>query len=211
MADEINPEELNQSPNEPTEQEEETRREVEALNEQVARPDEYQDHQAQKLEENIGDETIVDKVFVKTVEKTEELAEESEAVQSFDRGVSNLEAGFEAAGGPPETPQEAMVHAHFEDTTVLFGRTLPYPIYTVVFFALGASTLLEVTIAEIIQVQWLKIPLLLIIALFKALLVVMFYMHLRDDSRIFTVTLILPLVVALVSMLYLLGVPSSGY
>jgi caa(3)-type oxidase subunit IV len=104
-----------------------------------------------------------------------------------------------------------MASTHLEDTTELFGRTLPYPIYTVVFFALGVSTLLEVLIAEIIQVQWLKIPLLLAIALFKAALVVMFYMHLRDDSRIFAVTLILPLVVAMVSMLYLLGVPSRGY
>jgi caa(3)-type oxidase subunit IV len=211
MADEINPEEMNRSPNEPTEQENETKREVEALNEEVARPDEYQDNQAEALEENIGEENIVDQAFVKTIEKTEEIAEDSEAVQSFSRGVSDLEAGIEAVGGPPETPQEALVHAHFEDTTVVFGRTLPYPIYTVVFFALGASTLLEVLIAEIIQVQWLKIPLLLIIALFKAALVVIFYMHLREDSRIFTVTLILPLVVALVSMLYLLGVPSRGY
>lgn len=211
MTDEINPSELDRSPNEPTEHENETRREVEELNEQVARPDEYQDDQAEALKENIGETNVVDEAFAKTIEATEELAEESEAVQSFDRGVSNLEAGFEAIGSAPDTPQEALAHEHFSDTTVVFGRTLPYSIYTVVFGALAVATLFEVLIAEIIQVQWLKIPLLLVIAFFKALLVVMFYMHLRDDSRIFMVTLILPLVVALVSMLYLLGVPRTGY
>ncbi len=206
MADE-----LNQSPNEPTEFENETRREVEALNQDVARPDEYQADQAETLKENIGETNVVDDAYANVLEQTEEIARESEAVQSFDRGVSNLEAGIEAVGGPPETPEEAQSHEHFSDTTVVLGRTLPYPLYTVVFMALGVATLAEVLIAEIVQVQLLKIPLLLGIAVFKALLVVMYYMHLRDDSRVFTVTLILPFAIAMLSMLYLLGVPSTGY
>jgi hypothetical protein len=36
-------------------------------------------------------------------------------------------------------------------------------------------------------------------------------MHLREDSRIFALALILPLVIALVSALFLLSVPIVGY
>ncbi len=206
MADEHN-----QSPNEPTEFEKETRREIEDINQDVARPDEYQEDQAETLKENIGEMTGVDEAFANVLEKTEEIAEESETVQSFSRGVSNLEAGIEAVGGPPDTPEEALSHEHFSDVTVLFGRTLPYPLYTVVFMVLGVATLIEVLIAEIVEVQVLKVPLLVGIAIFKAVLVVLFYMHLRDDSRVFAVALVLPLVIAMLSLLYLLGVPSTGY
>lgn len=100
---------------------------------------------------------------------------------------------------------------HDDDTTTLFGRTLPFPVYTVVFGVLGVATLTEVLIAETVTVDWLKVPLLVGLALFKAALVVLFYMHLREDSRFFAVALIVPLAVALLSMLYLLGVPPTGY
>ena len=39
----------------------------------------------------------------------------------------------------------------------------------------------------------------------------MFYMHLREDSRIFAFALAIPLVLALVASLFLLSVPITGY
>lgn len=105
----------------------------------------------------------------------------------------------------------AVTAHHDDDTTTILGRTLPYPLYTVVFMALGVMTLTEVLIAEVVQVDWLKIPLLLGLAIVKAALVVLFYMHLRTESRFFALTLILPLIVALLSMLYLLGIDPTGY
>lgn len=110
----------------------------------------------------------------------------------------------------PDTHAVVPAH-HDDDTTTILGRTLPYPVYTVVFGVLGILTLIEVFIAEVVQVEWLKIPLLLGLALVKAALVVLFYMHLRTESRFFAVTLILPLIVALLSMLYLLGIDPTGY
>ena len=44
----------------------------------------------------------------------------------------------------------------------------------------------------------------------KAVLVVLFYMHLKDDSRLFAVALALPLFIALVSSIFLLTVPIKG-
>jgi cytochrome c oxidase subunit 4 len=84
-------------------------------------------------------------------------------------------------------------------------------VYTAVFGALAVLTVIEVLLAEIITAEVLKIPLLLGLAIIKALLVVIFYMHLRTDSRVFALTLLLPILVALLSMLYLLGVPPTGY
>jgi caa(3)-type oxidase subunit IV len=49
------------------------------------------------------------------------------------------------------------------------------------------------------------------LAFVKAVLVVMYYMHLRTDSRIFTIVLLLPVMVTLLATLYLIAVPVTGY
>lgn len=95
-------------------------------------------------------------------------------------------------------------------TTVFMGRTFPVPIYTFVFFVLGAITIIEVLISELPH-GFLTAPVLLALSASKAILVVMFYMHLRDDSRIFAFALILPLLIALVASIFLLTVPITGY
>jgi cytochrome c oxidase subunit 4 len=105
---------------------------------------------------------------------------------------------------------EALAHVAHGDTTVFMGKTYNIPIYSSVYIALGAFTILEVTIAEIISSD-VKIPLLLGFAIAKSLLVVMFYMHLKQDSRIFALALAVPLGIALLSMLFLLAVPATGY
>jgi caa(3)-type oxidase subunit IV len=96
-----------------------------------------------------------------------------------------------------------------EDKTVLFGRELPFPVYTVVYGGLALLTLIEVGISQIPS-GFLTIPVLLAIAFFKAGLVVWFYMHLNTDSRIFAITLIIPLVMVIIATLFLMIVP-TGY
>jgi caa(3)-type oxidase subunit IV len=105
---------------------------------------------------------------------------------------------------------EHKAHAHHDDdTTVVMGRELPFPIYTVVYGALALLTIIEVGLSQLPH-GFLTIPLLLLIALFKAGLVVWFYMHLKTDSRIFAITLLLPVVMVVIATLFLMIVP-TGY
>ncbi|MBK9123142.1 MAG: cytochrome C oxidase subunit IV family protein [Chloroflexi bacterium] len=105
---------------------------------------------------------------------------------------------------------EHAAHAEHAETTVVFGRELPFPLYTVVFLGLGILTIIEVLVAEVFS-SGIKIPILLALAAVKAYLVVYYYMHLKTDSRLFAVALIVPLVVALVSMLFVLITPPGSY
>ena len=93
----------------------------------------------------------------------------------------------EAAPGVP-----GYVGTHYpDDTTTVLGRQVNLPVYTVVFIALA-------------------IPLMLIISLGKAALVVWFYMHLNSDSRLFAITLLVPVVMVTLATLFLMIVP-VGY
>jgi cytochrome c oxidase subunit IV len=109
-------------------------------------------------------------------------------------------------------------YAHSDTVTIPFigDVTVAGGIYTVVFVYLGILTALEVIIAEFIDapegslVQSLKILGLVATSIGKAVLVILFYMHLRWDNRILWVVLILPTVVVLISLFYLLSVPTSA-
>ena len=107
---------------------------------------------------------------------------------------------------------EALSHIH-SDTTVVMGRevTLPGGIYTVVFIALAIITALELAIAEIGLPGAVGIPLLVGLSIAKAVMVVMFYMHLRDDSRIFTYSLVVPLLMAVLITGFLMIVNPFTY
>jgi caa(3)-type oxidase subunit IV len=108
------------------------------------------------------------------------------------------------------TVQDQAIAAHHGDTTVVFGRTLNMPIYTVVFFALAVITVIEVIIAELPE-GFVGSALLVALSAAKAVMVVMFYMHLREDSRLFALAIIIPLIIAGVAAMFLLAVPSTGY
>jgi len=107
-------------------------------------------------------------------------------------------------------------HAHdahaetLAPTTKILGITLPMPLYTTVFMILGVLTIIEVLLAEAIDSD-IKIPLLLGIAVAKGTLVVMFYMHLKTDSRAFALAFLIPLGLAILSTLFLIAVPTGGY
>lgn len=189
--------------------EELTAEQVEEVAEAVPAPDEYPEGQAEELQERIeeeGEPTVFEEAVVEAMEVTEEAAD-SPVVEAFDAGVSAIQSGIEAAEGAPE--HDAHAHSH-GDTTVIFGKEYPIPLYTSVFIALGVLTVLEVTIAELFPAA-IRIPLLLGIGIAKSLLVVIFYMHLNTDSRIFALTLAVPLGVAIISLLFLMAVPPTGY
>ncbi|GAB1421351.1 hypothetical protein MASR2M15_15110 [Anaerolineales bacterium] len=103
-------------------------------------------------------------------------------------------------------------HEH-SDAINLFGRTfsLPGGIYTFVYIALGIMTLMEVLIAETLRGVAVGSIALLVLSISKAALVMMFYMHLKDDGRFLTAIILLPISVTLLSLLYLIGIPPTGY
>jgi cytochrome c oxidase subunit 4 len=102
-------------------------------------------------------------------------------------------------------------HVH-SDTVEIMGRTITVMggIYTVIFGVLAALTVIEVLVA-LVQIPVITGALLLIMALVKATLVMLFYMHLKDDSRIFALALAVPGIITLLSILYLIAIPPTGY
>ncbi|MCC6615189.1 MAG: cytochrome C oxidase subunit IV family protein [Anaerolineae bacterium] len=101
--------------------------------------------------------------------------------------------------------------ADHSDKTVLFGTTINAPVYTVVFGALGALTLFELLIAELFPRNFLTTGLLVIASIIKAVLVVLFYMHLKDDNPLYALALVVPLGIGLIAAFFLLAVPVTGY
>lgn len=114
-------------------------------------------------------------------------------------------------------------HAH-SDTVVILGReiTVGGGIYTVIFGILGILTIVEVLSADVLNnmiagtpdagfLTALKAALLLGMAIIKSTLVVLFYMHLKDDNRILAVVVLLPLLIAALSVIFVLAVPPTGY
>jgi caa(3)-type oxidase subunit IV len=114
-------------------------------------------------------------------------------------------------------------HVH-SDTVVIMGReiTIEGGIYTVIFGLLGFLTIVEVVSADIFNgmidgasdagiLTALKAFLLLGMAIIKSTLVVLFYMHLKDDNRILAVVVLLPLLIAALSVMFILAVPPTGY
>ncbi len=108
------------------------------------------------------------------------------------------------------------VHSHHSDTVTLpvVGTITVYGgLYTVIFGVLGVLTAIEVLLAELFKgvegdvANTVRIVALFGIGVLKAVIVVWFYMHLRSDNPLFRVVLIMPLVIVLVSVLYLIGVP----
>lgn len=127
------------------------------------------------------------------------------------------DSGHEEAQVPSVQPALEVTHGHddhYSDTVVLpfINQTVTVPggIYTVVFIGLGALTLLEVVLGSVIPSGPVQIITLLAIAILKALLVVMFYMHLRTDNPIFRLVLGLPLLIVVLSLMYLVAVPPQG-
>ena len=114
---------------------------------------------------------------------------------------------------------------HHSNTVSLLGReiTVEGGVYTVVFVGLAILTVIEVLSAEGLKgmihdmpdaaasLQAIKAALLLFIAIVKSTLVIWFYMHLRDEKPLLAIVLLLPLLIAGLSIMYLLAIPPGGY
>lgn len=113
----------------------------------------------------------------------------------------------------PIAPAEAPAPAHAEPhAETLFGRPMPIAAYTVIYIILAVTSLIEVFFAETIPFDsWVRIPVLAGLSTVKAVLVMAYYMHLKDDSKIFAVAIILPIFVGIVATLFLISVPAVGY
>lgn len=74
-----------------------------------------------------------------------------------------------------------------------------HPPYLLVFASLAVLTLIEVAVTYVPQIP--QAPVLLSLSFFKALLVILFYMHLRYDSKWFALIFFIPFVLVL-PMLY---------
>ena len=120
---------------------------------------------------------------------------------------------------------EATHGGHHSNTVRLLGReiTVEGGVYTVVFGGLAILTIIEVLSAEWLKGAIYDMPesaagltavkaiLLLGIAIIKSSLVIWFYMHLKDERRILAVVLLLPLLIAALSVMFVLAVPPTGY
>jgi caa(3)-type oxidase subunit IV len=69
--------------------------------------------------------------------------------------------------------------------------------YVAIFAVLAAITLVEIGLTRTSIAPALTTGLFLAFSLAKASLVVMFFMHLRDDSRVYAAILLLPVVLVL--------------
>jgi len=81
------------------------------------------------------------------------------------------------------------------------------PNYVGIFFALAALTLIEIGVTF---TPLPRIPILLPLAIFKAALVVLFYMHLRFDRRVFSLIFLIGVLMGIsliLAFIFLFGPP----
>lgn len=160
--------------------------------------------------EKIETKTEFEESVTDAIEATTEASEDSPVAEAWDEGVKGV---METAEDVVDSDYEPQAH-HYTDEVVLpyFGSigSMPGGIYTFIFGVLGAITVVEVIITVLIPENAFKIGVLALLSLSKAYLVVMYYMHLKDDDPIFRLAIVLPLIIVLLSVLYLLGVPTGG-
>ncbi len=111
----------------------------------------------------------------------------------------------------PNAPADAHTSAHYEQES-LFGLPIPVAAYTAIYAILAVTSLIEITLAELIPFDsWIRIPVLGGLSAVKAILVMAYYMHLKEDNKIFAAAIVLPIIVGLIATLFLIAVPATGY
>ncbi len=88
---------------------------------------------------------------------------------------------------------ESTAHAAAPATASGQVRHIAPRTYVIVFGWLTLMTILEVLTAAAGLDESIRVPILIVLAVIKAALVVLFYMHLRYDSKWYWVALLVPL------------------
>ncbi len=167
-------------------------------------------------------ETMPDEIVPEEVQALQalETPEERDARRlqeaSLNKPIEAIEDAIESLDAAPGQAAVQAEIAHHEDSPVVItlgGRTYTFNtnIYTFIFAVLGGLTLLEIVIAELMPIGFFRTFPLAIASLIKALLVMAFYMHLREDNKLFAFAIALPIVIATIALLFLLAVPSTAY
>jgi cytochrome c oxidase subunit 4 len=147
---------------------------------------------------------------VKHAETPEARETRRAAEGALNKPIEGIEDAVNAMDKEDQALAEHALPHRVSNQTVLMGYTIPLPIYTVVYVTLAIFTAIEVGISTLPH-GWLGTAALVGLSGAKAVLVVLFYMHLKEDSRLFAFALILPLFIAIVASLFLLTVPTHGY
>jgi cytochrome c oxidase subunit IV len=103
-------------------------------------------------------------------------------------------------------------HAHNDEVVLPFLNrrfTIYGGVYTFIFGVLAVLTLIEAALTFLPENVFIVVVLVLL-SLTKAYLVVMFYMHLNTDNKLFRWTLIFPLIIVILSVAYLIFIPRLG-
>ena len=72
-----------------------------------------------------------------------------------------------------------------------------HPNYLLVFASLAVLTVVEVAITYVPALKPVMVPILLALSFFKAMLVILYFMHLRFDSRWFSFIFFIPFVLVI--------------
>lgn len=105
-------------------------------------------------------------------------------------------------------------HALHSDTVNVMGNkvTVPGGLYTVVFIVLAVVTIVELLLAEAGLPAGVSIPILSALSIGKAVMVVLYYMHLLEDSRIFAYAFGIPLAMASLIVVFVMFMqPNAPY
>ena len=172
---------------------------------------EYADAETEVSElEEIETENAFEESVTELIEATAEASEDNPVAEAWDGAVETImETTADIVDGEPSHADH-----HYTDEIVLpyFGSigSIAGGIYTFIFIVLAVLTVIEVLIVEAFPENPVTISLLVVLSLLKAYLVIAYYMHLNNDNPLFRVVLILPLIIVLLSTLYLVGVPAAG-
>ncbi|MGB1285876.1 MAG: cytochrome C oxidase subunit IV family protein [Aggregatilineales bacterium] len=228
MMSEENKDNLTEAAENAVEQVEETVQDAaESVEDAVAEVTESVEESVEGVQETVADAAS---------DATETLQESEEVIEDLAAGATPNEVALASQDAltddAPVTPlpvaedpvgETDTSHAtgdhHYSDTVVLpiINRTVTVNggIYTVIFAVLAAITVIEVISAELFPDGPLRVGLLLGLSVAKALMVIYFYMHLQSDNRLFRLVLGLPMLIVIVSLLFLiiarlpLGYPGS--
>lgn len=79
-----------------------------------------------------------------------------------------------------------------------------HPNYLLVFASLAVLTAIEVAVTYVPVLEPVLTPILLVLSFFKAMLVVLYFMHLRFDSRWYSFIFFVPFVLVIPMLIVLL-------